>query len=302
MADPSLAGAVVATGLFVTVAAAGAAAFALTQPRPAPEADGAVPGPVIVRKELEGGVLVKLAAPDDEATRHALRRELLQAGYTDPRALEKYLTVRSGLALLLPVIGYVTLAPRTVLTTLALTLLLAGIGYLAPAVVVSRKRAGRLACMRRALPNLLDMLVGCLEAGLGVDASLRRSTRELAPVAPELAQQIDMVNAELSAGVERTKALEHLVDRTGLEDIASLTSVMTQAERYGTGIADAIRAHAQLLRRHRTIEAERKAAEVAPRLTVVMILFIMPALFVVLVGPAVVNVVERLIPTLTGQQ
>ncbi len=299
MPDPSMAAAVVASGLFVAMGALGAAAWALAQPRPEPEA-GALPDPIIVRKELGGGVLVKLAAPDDDATRNALRRELLQAGYTDPRALEKYLGLRSDLALLLPVVGYLALPPRTALAGLAATLLLAAIGYAGPAVVVSRQRASRLSRMRGALPNLLDMLVGCLEAGLGLDASLRRSTRELAPVAPALAQQIDLVNAELSAGVERAKALQHLVDRTGLDDIASLASVMTQAERYGTGIADAIRAHAQLLRRHRTIEAERRAAEVAPRLTVVMILFIMPALFVVLVGPAVVNVVERLLPTLTG--
>ena len=93
---------------------------------------------------------------------------------------------------------------------------------------------------------------------------------------------------------------QDVADRAGVDEVGSLVHVMTQSERYGTGVADAIRAHAALVRRHRAIEAERKAAEVSPRLTVVMILFVMPAMFVVLVGPALVQVVERLLPTLTG--
>jgi len=301
MAGDPIAALVVAGGLFVSTGSLGMAAWTLSHRRRAGDDEEAAPrAPILVRMELGGGALVRMAAPSGLAERGALRLHLLQAGFTAPRALERYLTARSLLALLLPVVGALLVRPETLLSSLALILALASVGYFLPAVVVGRLREGRASEMRRALPDMLDMLVGCLEAGLGLDASLRRVTRELAPVAPQLARQLDLVNAELSAGVARSEALQHLADRAGVDEVGSLVHVMTQSERYGTGVADAIRAHAALVRRHRAIEAERKAAEVSPRLTVVMILFVMPAMFVVLVGPALVQVVERLLPTLTG--
>jgi tight adherence protein C len=301
MAGLSIPGMVVAAGLFAAVGAAAVATRAwLDRRRGVAERVDAGPAPILVHTELEGGVLVKLATPSDPSQLSAQRVFLLQAGFRGGHALEQYLATRSTLALLLPSLGYALLQPDRMLTAMSLLLLLATIGYLAPAVVVNQLRESRKEALRRTVPDMMDMLVGCLEAGLGLDAALRRVTRELSPVAPQLARQLDLVNAELSAGVPRIEALSHLVDRTGLEEIESLVGVLSHAERFGTGIAEAIRAHAQLLRRHRTIEAERKAAEVSPRLTVVMILFIMPAMFIVLVGPAVVQVAERLLPTLAG--
>ena len=125
--------------------------------------------------------------------------------------------------------------------------------------------------------------------------------RDLHVAAPELALELELTNAELKAGVPRMQALQHLHERTGLPEVASLVNVLAQAERFGAGVAPSIRAHAQLSRRRRALAAEKRAAEAAPKLTVAMILFVLPPLFVVLLGPTVVHVVERLIPTLTGQ-
>lgn len=236
-----------------------------------------------------------LAAPPEGAERDALRQQLVQAGYNHPRALEIYLVIRTLLALMLP---FLTLIGPRGIATLSVALGLALLGYYLPSLIVAMQRENRHQALRIALPNALDMLVSCLEAGLGLDAALRHVAQEVHTAAPILSTELSYVNAELSAGIPRSDALRHLDHRTGLPEIASLVNVLSQAERYGAGISASIRAHAQLTRRRRLLDAEKRAAEATPKLTVAMIFFILPPLFVVLLGPAVVNIVVHLIPSL----
>lgn len=148
---------------------------------------------------------------------------------------------------------------------------------------------------------MLDMLVSCLEAGLGIDMALRHVAGELVAAAPEIARELALVNTELAAGVPRMTALQHFHDRTDIEEVASLVNELAQAERYGSRIAPALRSHAQVTRTRRVLESERKAAEASPKLTVVMILFILPPLFIVVLGPTAVTLIARFAPTLETQ-
>ncbi|MCB9796655.1 MAG: type II secretion system F family protein [Alphaproteobacteria bacterium] len=284
----------VAVGVFLTVTAV-AAAFLVRAPPPE-EASAAV-------RPTDSGApkgLSALAFPSDAAQRDALRRVLVQAGYRHPQAMESLLVLRVGLAVALPLMALVIWQPESTLWGLVLALLAAALGYYGPWLTVLQSRADRIHDLERAFPNALDMLVSGLEAGLGLDAAMTHVTREISPAAPTLARELDLLNAELSAGIPRVTAFDHLAKRTGVEAIRSLVHVLSQAERYGAGVARSIRAHAEMLRQQRAIEAEKRAAKAAPKLTVAMVLFILPVLFVVLIGPVIVNVVYRLLPTLAG--
>ncbi len=247
-----------------------------------------------------GGGIGAWAAPRDPVSRLGLRRELVQAGWRGSRAMERYLVARAALALAFPLATYLIAHPTTLLVALPVALGSAALGYYLPMVWMQWQRADRQAQLLKAFPNALDMLVSCLEAGLGLDPSLRRVAHELKASAPELAEELHTVFDESAAGIPRVAALRHLDERTGLTEFSSLVNVMADAERYGASIATSIRSHAQLVRRRRALEIEKRAAQAAPKLTIAMVLFIFPALFVVTLGPMVVQLFDRLLPTLTG--
>ncbi len=247
------------------------------------------------------GAIGRLARPSDPGEIHLQRQFLAQAGFRSPNALSIYLAARSLSALILPALGAFIAPPKGLAGGFLLLLALASLGYYLPLVVVRVLRDVRQTEVRKVLPDALDMLVSCLESGLGLDAALRHVGHELRLAAPEFGGEIELVNAELQAGIPRAEALVHLDQRVGVDDITALVGVLSQAERYGAGIAESVRAHAQMSRRRRILDAERRAAEAAPKLTVVMILFVLPPLFVVLIGPTVVHVVTRLLPMLEGR-
>jgi tight adherence protein C len=176
----------------------------------------------------------------------------------------------------------------------------AAAGYYLPAFLLDWRIRQRQAAILRPFPDALDLLVCCVEAGLGIDAALRRVASEMESAAPELSQELHLVNNEIAAGVQRADALKRLDARTGLNEMGSLVSVLIQADRFGTSIAKALRIHAELVRAKRMLAAEEKAAQISPKLTVAMILFILPTLMAVLIGPAILNISKNLWPTLSG--
>ena len=176
---------------------------------------------------------------------------------------------------------------------LMIGLIMASIGYYAPGFVVTSRIEGRQKAIMKSFPDALDLLVSSVEAGLGLDAAFRRVADEIEAPAPVLAGELKAVNQEVTAGVSRVEALRHLDQRTGLEDMKQLVNVLAQAERFGTSVARALRVHADLVRTKRQLKAEEKAAQISPKLTVVMILFIMPSLFAILLGPAMVQVFRQ---------
>jgi tight adherence protein C len=162
-------------------------------------------------------------------------------------------------------------------------------GYLLPEFWLTARIRSRQQQLRLSLPDCLDLLVVCVEAGLALDQSFMRVTQELRIVHPELCEELDLVNAETRIGRTRMEALRELADRTGVEDIKSLVAMMVQTDRFGTSIAQSLRVHSDELRTKRRQRAEEMAAKATVKMIPPLVFCIFPALFVVILGPAVVG-------------
>lgn len=237
-----------------------------------------------------------LAASKDMDQRAILRTKLIQAGYRSKRAPEVFNALRVGLALVLPllVVPVAGLLGKYIFI-IGAALILAAIGYYAPLLAVNNTIAKRQKTLMKPFPDALDLLVSSVEAGLGMDAAFQRVADELTGAAPELGQEFQLVNHEISAGVSRVDALKHLEKRTGLDQVKSLVNMLTQAERFGTSIARSLRVHSHIAREKRMAMAEEEAAKISPKLTVIMILFLLPTLMVVLLGPALIRIYNEFI-------
>jgi len=251
-------------------------------------------------QRVAGGVAA-LAVADNEEEQNLMRTWLTQAGFRSQNNLEAYSAARAGLALVMPLLAFIILPDMKTIYTVFFALLFATVGYYAPSVYVGQRLKVRQASLLKPFPDALDLLVSSVEAGLGVDAAFQRVAKEIAPAAPELAVELQQVNHEVSGGIPRIQALRRLDRRTGLAEVNSLVNVLTQADRFGTSIAHALRIHSDMVRTKRMLAAEEQAAQIAPKLTVAMILFILPSLFIVLIGPAGINVFRNLIPAMSGQ-
>jgi tight adherence protein C len=240
----------------------------------------------------------RFAASTDEGQISALKLRLMQAGYRDRNAVEWYSAARTGGAVLGALVGFALVPKTNLLWMVGGALVGTSIGYYLPWVLVINALQKRQEALLRSFPDAMDLLVSCVEAGLGVDAAMRRVADEIEPSSPDLARELHQVTHETNAGIPRVEALRRLGERTGVHEIVSLTNVLIQAERFGTSIARALRVHAEGVRVKRMQRAEGKAAQVSPKLTVVMICFILPCLIVVLIGPAVVNVKNILLPSM----
>lgn len=236
----------------------------------------------------------RLAQPTDDEEVGRLRQELQHAGYRTRHAAEVFSGARVGLALLLPVVVF-PLAVKLSLTTAASVLLsMAAGGYYLPLLLVRNNANKRQHRLLSSFPDSLDLLVSSVEAGLGLDAAFRRVAAEMESASPELAHEFQLVNHEIAAGVSRVHALRHLAQRTGLEEVRSLVNMLTQAERFGTSVAKSLRIHSKVVRQKRMSQAEEAAAKVSPMLTVVMIIFLLPVLGMVLLGPAAIKAYETI--------
>lgn len=236
--------------------------------------------------------VARFSLSEDGNEQEATRKLLLQAGYRRKDSLERY----SGLRTLLTLGGGFTtgllLFTSRGLEIWALfgTLLVAALGYYGPHLYIKNLVTNRQAELLRGFPDALDLLVSCVEAGLGLDSAFRRVADEIETASPDLSGELQLVTHEVSAGVARVDALRRLADRTGLDEMNSLVNVLIQAERFGASVAKALRVHSDGVRTRRMQKAEAKAGQVSPKLTVVMILFILPTLMVILLGPALIRV------------
>ena len=162
-------------------------------------------------------------------------------------------------------------------------------GYLLPEFWLTSRVRHRQNVLRLSLADCLDLLVVCVEAGLALDQAFMRVTQELRIVHPELCEELDLVNAEIRIGRTRIEALRELGDRTGVEDIKSLVAMLVQTDRFGTSIAQSLRVHSEELRTKRRQRAEEMAAKATVKMIPPLVFFIFPALFVVILGPAVIS-------------
>jgi tight adherence protein C len=225
-----------------------------------------------------------------------MRLRLVQAGYPNASAVPTFLGLRLGLPLVLG-FGMFALMPALgqpwAFGVLA-GVWAAGIGYFVPNFYLGLRISRRQKQMQKALPDALDLLVVCVEAGLGLNQALMRVAEEIERVSPVLSEQVALVNLEIRAGTPRDDAFRHLGDRTGLQDIKSLMAMLIQTDRFGTSIATALRVHADTLRTKRRQRAEEAAAKTTIKLVFPLVLFIFPALFVVILGPALIQIFEAL--------
>jgi tight adherence protein C len=181
------------------------------------------------------------------------------------------------------------------------TIVFMAIGFYLPAFWLSGRVKERQSAVNHALPDALDLLVTCVEAGLGLDAALNRVAEELSLSAPLLSKEMSQAALEMRAGMARGEAFRRLAARTGVEELRNLAAMIVQTEVFGTSIAKSLRVQSDAMRVRRMQLAEERAATVAVKLTVPLIFCILPALFAVLMGPATVRIIRILMPTLTGE-
>jgi tight adherence protein C len=217
---------------------------------------------------------------------------LARAGYRNADAT----LVMNGVRVLLP-IGGAAAVYLTGLYRVNPTLIFGGallLGYLLPDIWLMWRVRRRQHRLRLALPDGLDLLIICVEAGLGLDQALSRVSQELRIAHPELCDELQLVNVEMRLGKTRLEALRELARRTGLDDIKALVAMLIQADRFGTSIGQALRVHSDELRTKRRQRAEEMAAKTTVKMVPVLVFFIFPALMVVILGPAVIAIMRNL--------
>ena len=191
---------------------------------------------------------------------------------------------------LLYVFGLGTLLDQPFVVRAFVCILFGYAGFYAPILYVNNRGSKRKKSIEMAFPDALDLMLICVESGISVEAAFRRVAEEIGGQSADLAEEFVLTNAELSFLPERKSAYENLANRTGLDSVKSVAQALIQAERYGTPVANALRVLAQESRDQRMNAAEKKAAALPPKLTVPMILFFLPVLFCVILGPAIIQV------------
>ncbi len=303
--------------VFLTVASV-TAAIALISVRPQAIGDRlnrllTAPGAVIrgrkklVQEESTGLVaritkpLHKLSVPSEEAISKKVRLKLIQAGYRSNQAYRNFLAAKTAGTVILPAIYllrevFIAITPQTVI----LAIVLAAVGYVVPDVVVSHLRQKRQERIFKGVPDALDMMVVCVEAGLALDMTFKRVGEEIRTLSKDLSDEFLLTNLEVRAGKPRDEALRNMALRTGVPEVQNLCTVLIQTNRFGTSLAQALRVHSESMRTKRRQLAEEIAAKASVKLLLPLVLFIFPTIFVVLLGPAAIQIARNLLPRMGG--
>jgi len=233
---------------------------------------------------------------------NALRLQMIQAGFYNTRVVRIHyfarilLTVAAavGVLLVVPVV-----APQTgIQSVVILAFGAAMMGYFAPVFYLSRRVRLRQTSIREGFPDALDMLLVCVESGLGLDGALARVAAEIGRAHPLLSEQFGFVGRELRVGRDRETALRSMAERIGIDEVSSLVTLLIQTDKLGTSIGDALRAHAYEMRSTRLLRAEEKAHKLPVKLSVPLIFFILPALLLVILSPAAMSIARDMFPAL----
>jgi tight adherence protein C len=230
------------------------------------------------------------------ASSEGLKRQLMLAGFHNPAAVDWFhgaqVTAGFTLGLLGLAVGMNLAGSSFAAVVMAASLF----GFRMPYFYLSRHRAARAKELVRALPNTVDLLIVCIESGLGIDQALRLVAKELGDAHPELSREFVLLNAEIAAGKSRTDALRNLADRTAVDDIRDLVSALIQADRFGTSICQTLRTRSEFIRVQARQRAEEKAAKLGVKLILPIFFCVLPTLFVVTLGPAIYQLITELVP------
>jgi tight adherence protein C len=239
--------------------------------------------------------LAALVLPSKEKERSRVAQLLSHAGYRSRTALSMFYGAKAFLMIVLPVAVLIAspFFPRLTTGRLLFYALGAAVaGSLLPGMWLDRRVLARQRALRVGFPDALDLLVVCVESGLGLAAALQRVADEIEVSHPELGAELALVNAEMRAGVERAQALKNLAERTGLADIRGLVALMVQTMRFGTSIADALRVYSEEFRDKRMQAAEEQAAKVGTKMIFPLVFCLFPSFFLVAIGPAVIRLIN----------
>ena len=256
------------------------------------------PGAEKFQKMLEDAApqLAEKLMPQTETQQSALKLRLAHAGYRGEHAVPKFLVVQFVLFITAVVVGIPAFYLRYGFTTdfYIYTALFGAFFYYLPSLVVYFRTKSRQEQIFLGLPDALDLMVVCVEAGLGLDQGMRKVCEEMNRSRPIISEEFSICNFQLQMGRQRRDVLHDLGQRTGVDDMKSLAAILIQADRFGASIANALRVQSDAMRVRRKQLAEERAAKTAVQLIFPLVLFIFPAIFVVLVGPASIKIVETM--------
>jgi len=293
--------------IFVAVALGAAAFFFWLTPTRAEQRLQAMASPAEKSNWTEtivkiAGPLAKLSSPEGDWENSPLRLRFLHAGIRNPDARLIYFAAKSLLPLVLAGLTYTALRGMTQdggLTLLFYILAAALVGCYLPNLVIWLSIRSRQREIFENFPDAADLMLVCVEAGLGLDAGLTRVADEIKRKSMALAEELHLTNLEIRAGGTRQKALRNLALRTGVEEIATFATMLTQADKFGTSIGDSLRVFSDDLRHKRQIRAEESAAKVPTKMLFPLVVCIFPAIIMVILGPAMITIVRTVLPMLS---
>src|SRR3982074_3031924 len=217
---------------------------------------------------------------------------LIQAGYRDPQ----HVTIYRGLRVLFAALAFFSVFLFTGLDSPLLLVGLTAFGFFLPRFLLKKKLQERQRRLRLGLPDALDLTVICVEAGLSLDQAMMRVGQDLNHAHPELSSEFHLFDLETRAGKPRVEALRNLADRTGVDDIRALVAPLIQPHRFGTSLAQALRVHSDSLRTERRQRAEEQAAKTTVKMVPPLVVFILPSIIFVTIGPAIIELIRELGP------
>lgn len=249
------------------------------------------------------GPFAKLSTPDGEWESSPLRIRFLNAGIRHPDARLVYYAAKTILPLALAAFAFFLLQAMNQsegLILLFYVLFLALVGCYLPNMVLSFMARHRQREIFETFPDAADLMLVCVEAGMGLDAALSKVADEVKRKSLALAEELHLTNLEMRAGASREKSLRNLALRTGLEEVRTFSTMLTQADKFGTSIGDSLRVFSDDLRHKRQVRAEERAAKVPTKLLFPLVLCIFPSIIMVILGPAAIQIVRTIMPMLNG--
>ena len=236
----------------------------------------------------------KLSLPSDGWEKSPLQRKFINAGWRNPDAPKIYFAIKTILTFGIPLVLYLIFAtlidPEKRILLLLILLVGSAIGYYLPNIALGNAVMKRQREIFETFPDSLDLLTICMEAGLSFDQALGKVANEISIKSKTLSEELGLVMMEMRSGFSRERSLRNLAMRTGVEDVDTLATMVIQSERFGTSIGDSLRVQSDNLRSKRRLKAEEAAAKIALKLLFPLIFFLFPMLFIVIMGPAVLQI------------
>lgn len=244
-------------------------------------------------------LLSNLSVPEDGWQNSTIKLSLIRAGIRNPNAGLIYYAVKSVGAILIPLIiaGFLLFFSSSLSTfkIILIVFIAIAVGYYGPDFYLKVRTKRRKQMMQETLPDLIDLLVICTESGLGLDASVNRVSREIVKTNKDLAEEFYLSSLEIRAGGSRLTALKNLALRIDIEDLSNLVSMLTQADKFGTSLAESLRIQSDVMRTRRLQRAEEMASKIPVKMLLPLVFFMFPAILIVLIGPAILSMTSPLI-------